>query len=267
MHISIPSSLVSPVRIGILGLLMALGSPEGVFAHGTMANSRMMQVRLAGPSGNTPATWNETYYTWNQNSNNFTTYDSPTFSYPDYVPDGSISSGGVNDGVQRHLNFTGLNTPSANWAKTNATAGSSFAMTWLASAPHEPSHFSVYLTNTGFDVATEQIGWSDLEFLGSWSMTDPTHIVTLGTGVNPIDGSALTTYNWAINIPTDRSGHVGMVVVWQREDSAGEAFFSTNDLNVTAVPEPSTIGLLALVLIAGAVIARRRIAHPPSQTH
>jgi predicted carbohydrate-binding protein with CBM5 and CBM33 domain len=247
-------------RIGFLGAIVAFSAIESSRAHGTVENSRMLQVRLAGPAGGTPAPWTESYYTWNQNSNNFPSYASPGFSYADFVPDGSISSAGVNDGAQSGLNFSGLNTPSANWAMTDVVAGSTFAMKWFATAPHDPSHFDVYFTKVGFDVATEEMGWSDLDLIGRWSSDDPANLVTVGTGVNPVTGGPITTYNWNIVIPADRAGHVAAVVVWQREDPAGEAFFSTNDFNVQAIPEPSTLALggLAGLMIAFGAVRRRR---------
>jgi predicted carbohydrate-binding protein with CBM5 and CBM33 domain len=235
----------------LLGILPSGNS----HAHGTMEGSRMLQVRLAGPSGGTPAAWNGTYYSWNQNSRNFGDYDQPGFLYANYVADGTISSAGANDGVQSWMDFSGLNTPSANWQKTNVDAGADFEMTWLASATHEPSYFEVYLTKDGFDVATEVMGWDDLEYMGRWSLEDPLYPVTLGIAPNPVDAGNVVTYNWTMAIPDDRSGHVAAVVVWQREDPAGESFFATVDLNVRPVPEPSS----ALLVGAGLLIGLRRV--------
>jgi len=246
-------------QMGFLGALVSFFAVESSHAHGTVENSRMLQVRLAGPAGGTPAPWTESYYTWNQNSNNFPGYASTGFSYADYVPDGTISSAGVNDGVQSGLNFSGLNTPSPNWAMIDVTAGATFAMKWFATAPHDPSHFDVYFTKVGFDVATEEMGWGDLDLIGRWSSDDPANLVTVGAGVNPVTGGPITTYNWNIVIPADRVGHVAAVVVWQREDPAGEAFFSTNDFNVQAIPEPGTVGLVTCgVLLSGLGALRSR---------
>lgn len=77
-------------RVALPLLLLAISA--SAFGHGTLENSRILQVRLAGPAGGTPAPWNESYYTWNQNSNNFPTYAAPDFSYADFVPDGTTST-------------------------------------------------------------------------------------------------------------------------------------------------------------------------------
>jgi predicted carbohydrate-binding protein with CBM5 and CBM33 domain len=244
--------------LSLAAVLLCILPAQNSHAHGTMVGSRMLQVRLAGPSGGTPAAWNGTYYNWTQNSRNFEDYASPGFSYADHVADGAISNAGVNDGVGSWMDFSGLNTPSANWAMTNVDAGSDYAMTWLASATHDPSYFEVYLTVDGFDVATEVMGWDDLEYMGRWSLTDELYPVTLGSAPNPADAGNVVTYNWTMPIPEDRSGHVAAVVVWQRQDPAGESFFATVDLNVRAVPEPSSALLVGVGLFAVLRSVRRR---------
>ncbi len=133
--------------------LVSFFAIESGHAHGTVENSRMLLARLAGPAGGTPAAWTESYYTWNQNSNNFPSYAAPGFFYADFVPDGTISSAGVNNGVLSGLNFSGLNTASANWAMTDVTAGATFAMKWFATAPHDPSHFDVYFLRNPYSMS------------------------------------------------------------------------------------------------------------------
>lgn len=197
-------------------------------------NDRMYQVRIGGPNGHTPAGWNESYYTWNQNSHNFPDYAAAGFSYATTVPDGKIAYAGINDGVQTGLNFTGLATPSASWGASAATAGRTFALHYVATAPHNPSYFQVYLTAQGFNVATQQLTWNALENLGRWSLNDPTHPVTNATAPSPSGGSSLS-YDWNIPIPANRSGRHVIVVIWQRQDPAGEAFFAVQDIQVTAI--------------------------------
>lgn len=219
--------------------MMTLAASHRLEAHGSLQNSRMLQVRLAGPSGHAPAPWNDSYYTWNQDSRNFPGYDKAGFTYAGIVPDGSISNAGINDGVQNSLNFTGLNTPSAGWQQTAAAAGGSVHLNWLATATHDPSYFEVYLTKQGFDVGAQSLGWGNLEYLGRWAVGNTAHPVTQGTSPNPVSGGTMPSYAWDVQIPQDRSGHHALVVIWQRVDPAGEAFIATQDLAVTAAITPT----------------------------
>lgn len=236
-------------------LVLAAMSAAPAFGHGILAHSRMEQVRLAGPGGNTPAPWNDSYYTYNQDSNNFPNYANSGYSYAADIPNGKIAEAGINDGVQSSLNFSGLDTPSAGWQTTSVTAGQSMPLQWIATATHDPSHFVVFLTTQSFDPTTTALNWSSLQNLGSWSESDPTHLVTAGTGTNPVTNSSAPTYNWNITIPADRSGRAALVVIWQRDDPAGEAFIGVQDLQVTpaSVPEPTT-----LLAMAAPLLMRRR---------
>lgn len=219
--------------------LAMLAAIRPAHAHGTLVDGRMYQVRVAGPSGHTPALWNESYYTWNQNSHNFPDYAASGFSYATTVPDGTIGYAGINDGVQSGLDFRGLETPSVNWLATAATAGQSLALHWVATAPHDPSYFEVYLTKQGFDVATQHLQWGMLERLGRWSPNDPAHPVTNATAPSPSGGTSLS-YDWNIPIPADRTGRHVVIVIWQRQDPAGEAFFAVQDLTISAASNSAT---------------------------
>ena len=214
-------------------LVAALTRPDAAAAHGSLENGRMFQVRVAGPNGSAPAPWNDSYYTWNQNSQNFPGYAAANFSYASTVPDGTLASAGINDGVHSGLNFAGLNNASSKWQQTAVAAGGSVPLHFLATAPHDPSHFLVYLTRPGVNPDTKVLAWADLELLGSWAAGDATHPVTNSNRTNPVGGTILS-YDWTVPIPSDRAGHVAVLVIWQRDDPAGEAFFSVQDLNVTA---------------------------------
>lgn len=236
----------------------AVGSAApAALAHGTIEGGRMQQVRQAGPAGGTPAAWNDSYYTWNQNSRNFPGYAAPGFRYADLVPDGKIASAGSNDGSNGSLNFSGLNTPSAGWAAKPAAAGVAFGQRFIATAPHEPSHFDVWMTRQGFDVTTQPLAWGQLEYLGRWSAADPARPVAIGTMTNPISGGPATSYDWSAFVPGDRSGRHALLTVWQRQDSAGESFWAVQDVAVAAVPEPSAVAAAAAAGV-GLLIRRRR---------
>lgn len=227
-------------------VVVVLMRPAPAPAHGSLENGRMLQVRVAGPNGHAPAPWNDSYYTWNQNSQNFTGYAAANFSYAATAPDGTLASAGINDGVHSGLNFSGLNNAAASWQQTAVAAGGSVSLHFLATAPHDPSHFAVYLTRAGVNPGTKVLAWNDLEFLGNWSVGNAARPVGTSTRPNPVGGTILS-YDWAVPIPADRAGHAALLVIWQRDDPAGEAFFSVQDLNVA----PAAIAAPQLALTAG----------------
>lgn len=234
----------------VLGV--GLGHPCSSNGHGSLENGRMLQVRVAGPGGHAPAPWNDSYYTWNQNSQNFPGYANAGFQYAAMVPDGTLASAGINDGVQTGLNFSGLNNASPDWQQTAVAAGASVPLHFLATAPHDPSHFLVYLTRPGVNADTKVLAWSDLELLGSWAVGDANRPVTTSTRANPVGGTILS-YNWTVPVPTDRSGHAALLVIWQRDDPAGEAFFSVQDLRVTTAVSTAPPQLTAALTAGGAI--------------
>ena len=239
-------------RVGISsGVFAVLASAASAWAHGTISGSRIEQVYKAGPSGGTPAAWNGSYYTWNQNSNNFPGYGAAGFSYSSVMADGSIASAGINDGVHSPLNFSGLNTPGSGWKTTAATAGQPLSLTWVATAPHDPSFFQIFLTKPGYDVTTQPLTWASLQDLGRWE-SGTSNAVSVGSGPNTISGGTGTLYNFSVPIPTDRTGRESLVVIWQRRDPAGEAFVSVSDLQIASLPTLSVATWKAAAGTAGA---------------
>jgi predicted carbohydrate-binding protein with CBM5 and CBM33 domain len=207
---------------------------SNAFAHGTIVDSRVYRVRQAGANANLMGAWTDAMYDWAANSRNFPDYASPGFNYSNYIADGTISSAGQNNGTNGHLDFSKLNTPGA-WPTSPVTAGTSFAQKWVAPAPHDPSYFDVWITKQGFDVTTETLGWNDLEKLGRWEKNTSLDVVATPNGaLSPADNGALLSYDWNIPIPADRVGRHALVVIWQRRDPVGEAFFSTQDILVAA---------------------------------
>lgn len=228
----------SPRIIPILLLLAAVGLLPAlrVHAHGSLENGRMLQVRLAGPNGHAPAPWNDSYHTWNQNSQNFPGYANAGFSYAAAVPDGTLASAGINDGVQTGLNFSGLNNPGPGWTATPAAAGGApVRLHFLSTAGHDPSHFAVYLTRAGINPDLRPLAWADLAFLGRWSAGDATRPYVKSTRPNPVTGGSGISYDFDVPVPAD---HGVLLVIWQREDPAGEAFFAVQDLAITPAATP-----------------------------
>ena len=71
-----------------------------------------------------------------------------------FVPDGELCSGG-------NTNFTGFNSPSADWPLTHLTSGATVDFSYNAWAAH-PGWFYVYISKDGFD-PTKSLTWNDME--------------------------------------------------------------------------------------------------------
>ena len=200
------------------------------FAHGTIVDSRVYRVAKAGQAANVMGAWTNAMYDWAANSNTFTDYANAGFEYSWHVPNGTIGRAGKNDGAGGTLNFSGIDVPGV-WPTSPATAGTSLPHKWVAPAPHDPSYFDVWITKPGFDVTTQTMGWNNLQKLGRWEGTTSLPVTTTPNGgLNPVTNSPLLSYDWSVPIPADRSGRAALVTIWQRRDSAGEAFFSVQDI-------------------------------------
>lgn len=219
--------------IAKLAAVAVVGSiAADALAHGTIVDSRVYLVRKAGANANLMGAWTDAMYDWAANSRNFADYAAPGFAYSNYIADGTISSAGQNNGTNGHLDFSKVNTPGL-WPTTAVNAGTSFAQKWVAPAPHDPSYFDVWITNQGFDPASESMGWDDLTKLGRWEKNTALNVVATPNGaLSPADNGALLSYDWTVPIPSNFSGRHSLVVVWQRRDPVGEAFFSTQDIMI-----------------------------------
>lgn len=217
--------------IARLAAVAVVGSiAADALAHGTIVDSRVYLVRKAGANANLMGAWTDAMYDWAANSRNFPDYAAPGFAYSNYIADGAISSAGQNDGTNGHLDFSKVNNPGL-WPTTAVNAGTNFAQKWVAPAPHDPSYFDVWITKQGFDPATQSMGWNDLLSLGRWEKNTANNVVATPNGaLSPADNGALLSYDWTVPIPSNFSGRHSLLVVWQRRDPVGEAFFSTQDI-------------------------------------
>ncbi|MEM7165742.1 MAG: lytic polysaccharide monooxygenase auxiliary activity family 9 protein [Planctomycetota bacterium] len=217
-------------RIATLGLLLALAATAPLSAHGTVVYpmSRVYRVYLANPDNpafplaaaavTTDGTLS--YYTWNELSRNIpqaVTAGLPTaFDYSPWVPDGQLASGGRTDpnSPDYPRTYAGLDQVSPNWPTTTVSAGSTIQVDFLATAPHDPSVWDVWMTTPSWS-PTSPLTWAHMAYLGR-----PT--VTLNAG----------HYYFDVTIPSNRSGHHVIWVAWHRDDPVGEVFFSTSDVMV-----------------------------------
>lgn len=130
------------------------------------------------------------------------------------VADGSLCAGG-------DANKAGIDIPSADWPHTEVTpdANGNIRLRYSADTPHNPSFWKIYLSNPGFDTATEVLKWSDL-----------TKVQEHGDIPVVIGSDNKRYYEMDVAIPADRSGDAILFSRWQREDAGGEGFYNCSDI-------------------------------------
>ncbi len=214
----------------ILITITILPMPKGL-GHGSAMNpkSRVRHVYDANPENpsfelarNAVATdGKDSYYTWNELSQNIPAAVEaglpPGFDYSPWVPDGQIASGGrteanMPDSVRT---YAGLDQVSPDWPTTPVNAGETLSVSFLATAPHDPSVWDVWMTTADW-LPSSALNWQQMEFLGrADAVFEDQH------------------YLFDVEIPANRSGHQVLWIAWQRDDPVGEVFFSTSDLLVS----------------------------------
>jgi len=226
-------------RTAPLFALFALALGPTIFAHGTVVSpiSRVYRVYQANPDAPSFAlaanavTIDGTlsYYTWNELSRNIpeAVQDGlpSAFDYSPWVPDGQLASGGRVDpnSPDYPRTYAGLDQVTSTWPTTTVSAGSIIEVDFLATAPHDPSVWDVWMTTPDWDPETP-LNWAQMEFLHR--------------PAPPLVGGH---YKFDITIPSDRVGHHVLWVAWQRNDPVGEVFFSTSDILVEQKP-PAPVG-------------------------
>ena len=235
--------MISTRRNSHLAFLCALSMvvpaifPTSLFAHGTTVSpvSRVYNVFQANPDNPSFALAANavamdgtlSYYTWNELSRNIpeaVTAGLPAgFDYSPWVPDGELASGGRTDpnSPDYPRTYAGLDQVSSDWPTTPVTAGETILVDFLATAPHDPSVWDVWMTTPDWTPDTP-LNWAQMEFLGR-----PQVVLDAGS------------YTFDLTIPGDRTGHHVLWIAWHRDDPVGEVFFATSDLMIA--PDPSVM--------------------------
>ncbi len=194
----------------LLTLGLAFAVAPSLFGHGSMADpiSRSYWIFLENPQ--TPsrpvsiaavaAAGTQAFYDWHEVNGLF-----PARDYEAQIPDGQLAGAGRDK-------YRGLDLARADWPATQVSAGP-YNCVFYAPTPHEPSTFTAYITKPGYDPA-QPLKWSDLEPVD---------------GIDEVDLSG-NYYQFTLDFPVRTGKHV-LYVIWQRIDPAGEAFFSTSDLD------------------------------------
>ncbi len=224
----------------ILIVCIVLPMPKG-HGHGTamIPKSRVRHVYDSNPENPSfelarnaiAIDSKDSYYTWNEVSQNIPAAVEaglpPGFDYSPWVPDGQIAGGGRTEanmpgGVRT---YAGLDQVSPDWPTTPVNAGETLSVSFLATAPHDPSVWDVWMTTADWQPSSA-LNWQQMEFLGRADAAfEDQH------------------YLFDVEIPADRSGHQVLWIAWQRDDPVGEVFFSTSDLLVTPIASDGDFNL------------------------
>ncbi|MFT4928951.1 MAG: putative carbohydrate-binding protein with CBM5 and CBM33 domain/chitodextrinase [Phenylobacterium sp.] len=141
------------------------------------------------------------------------------------VVDGTLCAGG-------DANKSGMNIPSADWQRTDVTpdANGNIQFVFNANTPHNPSFWKFYLTKPGFNTATDNPNWSDLELVQEYGNVPLSQ-----------DSSGMNVYQMDVALPTGRDGDAILFTRWQRNDQGGEGFYNCSDITIkgTGTTDPS----------------------------
>ena len=200
-------------------------------AHGSMADppSRAYKIFLDNPE--TPqnaaaaaaiaVSGTQAFYDWHEVSRLI-----PSHDYQSAIPDGQLAGAG-------REKYAGLNLARTDWFATPMVAGPRVCR-FCASTPHDPSHFIAYITRSGYD-PREPLRWSDLEQIpGGETAVLSGSCGGSGSSCHCGSGGAGLSYYMTLDFP-ERAGRHVLFVIWQRDDPAGEVFFSTSDLDFGGV--------------------------------
>lgn len=216
--------------IRLIALCSLLASPGVALGHGTTVfpASRVYRVYQSNPENpDFPLAVNavaldgpSSYYTWMEVSRNIPAAQEaglpPGFDFSPWIPDGQLGSAGRVDPDLFPRTYVGLDQVSPDWPTTPLTAGETITVDFLATMPHNPSVWDVWMTTPDWDPSTA-LNWAQMEFLGRATAE-----------LNDLH------YTFDLEIPADRSGHHVIWIAWQRDDEAGEAFFATSDVDISA---------------------------------
>jgi chitin-binding protein len=222
------------ILLPLVGIMLASG--VAAFGHGTVVHpmSRVYRVYLSNPENPSFAYARAavamdgtcSYYTWNELSQNIPEAVEaglpPGFDYSPWVGDGEIASGGRLDPAEFARTYAGLDQVGPQWPATSVNPGETIEVDFLATAPHDPSVWDVWITTADWD-PNSALNWAQMEYLGRPSVT-----------------LLKSHYYFDLQIPPDRSGRHVLWVAWQRDDPVGEVFFSTSDLMISSGDGPAS---------------------------
>ncbi|MFD6953401.1 chitin-binding protein [Nocardiopsis sp. TSRI0078] len=188
---------------------------HGAFTYPASRTYACFQDATNGSSGGALAPTNDAcadalaeggnYPFWNWFGNLISNSDG---RHQEFVADGELC--GPTD------SFSSFNAVRADWPTTRLEPGTTVEFHHNAWAAH-PGTFYTYVTEDGFDPATDALTWDSLELIDE--VTDP----PLRSG--GVEGAE---YYWDVDLPDKQGQHI-IYVVWERSDSP-EAFYNCSDV-------------------------------------
>ncbi|MGE8337002.1 lytic polysaccharide monooxygenase [Pseudomonas laurylsulfatiphila] len=167
---------------------------------------------------------------WNEVAKHIVSYNDQS-TVETLIPDGQLCSAA--DPLKN-----GLNLPLATWHKTTITPqNGKMEVRIIGTAPHVPSFVKIYLSKPGYNAATTELKWSDLDLIHEEQMT----VARTDWGSQPPKIAGASGYfKFNVTIPAGRSGDAVLYTRWQRIDPDGEGFYNCSDITIAGggTPDP-----------------------------
>ena len=210
-------SILIQIRFQLILAAGVLASGMGdAFGHGSVLDpvSRVYRIFQENPespdrevsSAAIRTAGTQAFYDWHEVSRVVPDYEPDSIApYRAIIPDGQLAGAG-------REKYAGLNLERGDWPATPVNPGL-YPVIFDAWVPHDPSYFLAYITREEWS-PDQPLNWDDLEALpgAAQAVRDDQY------------------YRFSVDLP-QRTGHHVLYVIWQRIDPAGEAFFSTSDID------------------------------------
>ncbi|PNB73150.1 chitin-binding protein [Pseudomonas sp. GW456-E7] len=180
---------------------------------------------------------------WNEVSKEIKDYNDQS-TVEESIPDGELCS------AADKKNKNGLNLPLATWHKTTIRpVNGETPVRIIGTALHVPSFVKIYLSKPGYNAATTELKWSDLDLIYEAQLTKDDVRTNWGEHRPKVDANAY--FEFDVKIPQGRSGDAVLFTRWQRKDPAGEGFYNCSDITIASGGTPDPLHDLGPFIASG----------------